>query len=107
MNDISVLGELRSLEKEQEKKLEQIQTDSLNNVEKAKKGIDKELNVFRDEGQSKKESEIENTKEKAKEEAKDIVTEYERKIIELEKKASKNSGKAVDKIFSMILDKNV
>ncbi len=107
MNDHSVLKELRLFEKEQEEKLERIQANSLEDIEKAKRDIDKKLEEEKEKEQKKREGEIEKAKVKAKDEAEEVIQGYKRKIAQLEKKSSKNVEKAVDKVFSIILGKNV
>ena len=99
-----VLEELRSFEKQQEGRLEGIQSDSLKAVETSKKEIDKKVEGEKLKLEAKKEEGIKQSKEKAKEEAKKVISEYKQKVGQLEKKASKNSGKAVDKIFSILID---
>jgi len=103
---ISVLEELRNFEKEQEDKLKQAESDSISAVGKARADIDKKLKDEKERLNTEKNEKIAMAKEKAKEEAKEIVGEYKQRIVELEKRSSKNFDKAVDGLFLTVLQKN-
>ena len=103
MNNMEILQELRNFEKQEESKLDNIQTDSLKRIEQVKKDIDKKLNEEKTRLQEKKEAEVLKTKDAAKEEAIVVTNDYQKRIGQLKSKSSKNFDKAVDKIFSAIL----
>jgi len=100
----NVLKELREYEKIQEEKLEQLKNKTADDVEKARKGIEKSLAAEGAKLESKKHEEIEKSKEKAKEKAKETLIEYRKKTEKLEKRSSENFNRAVDLIFSAIFD---
>lgn len=104
---MEALKNLRDFEKQKEQELEKTQATCISEVEKARNDIDKRLKEEKEMLEKKKESEIEKTKKDAMEKAKNISAEYKEKVQKLKKSSSKNSEKAVDKIFSMILNENV
>ncbi len=103
----NTLEELKNFEKQEQNRLEQMQAASLKDIEKANKDIDKRLKETKEELLRTKDEEVKVAKEKAGEKAKEVASEYKGKIGELEIKSSKNFKGAVDKIFSVIFNKNV
>lgn len=104
---IQTLEELKDFERQQKERVEQTKADSLNEIEVAKKEIDKKIAEERRKLEKKKQESVEKAKEKAKEESRIIEKEYQDRIKDLQNKSSKNFGKAAERILSLILGKNV
>lgn len=103
----NTLEELRNFERQKEKELKKIRASSLDEVGKARMDVSRKLKEEKERLESVKKDEIKKTELKTREEAKEIIVEYKKKAEQLENKSSKNIEKAVDKIFHVVLKKNV
>ena len=106
MVENDIISRLRSFEKQEEEKLNKLIEHSSGITGAAKKNIDNNLKEEKKKLQDKMQEELQKAKANAKEDSKEIAKEYKKKIEQLESKSSKNFEKAVDRIFSIILDKN-